>query len=67
MDETRAKVGDNAPKTDDAAEAGSLTALQSMLEEHHARLGRVEKHLGLKPEKGVAKEERGVHKERKRH
>ena len=62
-DTTAAHVADNAPKADDSTEAGKLTRHEAMLSDIHARLGAVEKHLGIKAEKGVAKEERG----RKRH
>jgi hypothetical protein len=63
-DSSAAHVGDNAPKADDATTAGKLTAHDSMLKDIHGRLGAVEKHLGIKREPGVAKEEG---KSRKRH
>ena len=57
MDKTAADVGENAPKADDNPVAAALTHHQAMLEDHHARLGEVEKHLGIAKEAGVAKEE----------
>jgi hypothetical protein len=56
-DSAAAHVGDNAPVGTDADKAGKLTAHEAMLKDHEARLGAVEKHLGIKSEKGVKGEE----------
>jgi hypothetical protein len=64
VEHTAAKVGDNAPVGTDATEAGKLTAHESMLKEIHSRVEAVERHLGIKKEPGVAKEEG---KKRRRH
>lgn len=45
------------PMPDDASTAERLGHHEAMLMDHHARLGAVEKHLGIKTEAGVAKEE----------
>jgi hypothetical protein len=64
-DSSAAHVGDNAPKAD--LSDTSKKEHCAHCAEHGARLDAVEKHLGIKAEKGVAKEERGVHRDRKRH